>query len=81
MLLTAYKALPRPLRQLLVLVIGGTVLLIGVAMVVTPGPAMLVIPVGLAILSAEFVWAKRLLTRYKSVAAKAVNTVLDKVSK
>ena len=71
-----YKSIPKPVRQLIVMVIGGTVLLCGVVMMVTPGPAALVIPAGLAILSAEFVWARRLLNRYKAAAAKAVQKIM-----
>lgn len=48
------------------IVIGFTILLIGIVMIVLPGPAILVIPVGLAILAGEFVWAKKLLDRVKS---------------
>ena len=48
-------------RRLVVGVIGGTVVLLGVVMIVAPGPAIIVIPVGLAILATEFVWARRLL--------------------
>jgi uncharacterized protein (TIGR02611 family) len=44
-------------------VAGITVLLLGLAMLVTPGPAFVFIPLGLAILSLEFVWAERLLER------------------
>jgi uncharacterized protein (TIGR02611 family) len=45
-------------------VVGGvTVLLLGLAMLVTPGPAFVFIPLGLAILSLEFLWAERLLER------------------
>ncbi len=40
---------------------GFTVTLAGVAMFVTPGPALLVIPIGLAMLALEFAWAERLL--------------------
>jgi tellurite resistance protein TerC len=47
-------------------VIGFTVLLVGVALIVLPGPASLVIPVGLAILAGEFVWARRLLDRFNT---------------
>jgi tellurite resistance protein TerC len=38
-------------------IIGFTVLLIGIAMILVPGPEFIVIPVGLAILATEFVWA------------------------
>ena len=57
-----YEALPLPLRILIVLA-GVTCLLAGLAMLVLPGPAFVVIPVGLAILSLEFVWAEALLDR------------------
>lgn len=49
-------------KRLRVVVIGFTVLVIGVAMIVLPGPAVVVIPVGLTILATEFIWAKRILT-------------------
>lgn len=78
MLLDAWKLLPRPLRRLIVSVIGGTVLLVGIAMIVTPGPAALVIPAGLAILSGEFLWARRLLKRYKDLATKAAAKIIPK---
>ena len=45
-------------RRIVVAVVGATVLLIGVVMTVTPGPAIVVIPVGLMILSIEFTWAR-----------------------
>ena len=43
------------------IIVGFTVLLGGIAMLVLPGPALAVIPIGLAILSLEFAWAARLL--------------------
>jgi tellurite resistance protein TerC len=54
------------LRRTVVAMIGFTVLLIGLAMVVLPGPAVVVIPLGLAILATEFVWAKRLLEKARA---------------
>lgn len=56
----------KQVKRLIVAVIGFTVLLIGLAMIVTPGPALVVIPVGLAILATEFVWARSLLKRVKN---------------
>ncbi len=58
------------LRRAVVAVIGFTVLLIGVAMVVLPGPAVVVIPLGLAILATEFVWAKRLLEKARATVSR-----------
>jgi len=55
----------RQARRLVILVVGLTVVAIGAAMIVLPGPAVVVIPVGLAILATEFVWARRLLDNLK----------------
>lgn len=52
-------------RRIVIGVVGTTVLLIGVVMLVTPGPALVVIPVGLAILSIEFTWARLWLKRLR----------------
>ena len=41
-------------RRIAISLIGGTVILIGVAMIVLPGPALVVIPLGLGILGLEF---------------------------
>lgn len=42
---------------------GFVVVLVGLAMLVTPGPGLLVIAIGLGILALEFAWAERLLER------------------
>ena len=55
----------RQVRRLVVAVVGLTVLLIGIVMIVTPGPAVVVIPIALGILATEFVWAKNLLQKVK----------------
>jgi uncharacterized protein (TIGR02611 family) len=74
-----FAALPTPLRKVLVLVFGGTVLIIGVVMIFLPGPAMLIIPFGLTILSIEFIWARVLLKRAKAMAhTAAIKTGLVK---
>jgi hypothetical protein len=52
-------------KRLIVAVIGFAVLAIGIAMIVLPGPATLVVPLGLSILATEFVWAKRFLEKMK----------------
>jgi tellurite resistance protein TerC len=63
--------LPAPLRKLIVAVIGITILLLGAAMVVLPGPAFIVIPVGFGILATEFAWARRMVRRARIMIAKA----------
>ncbi|HSQ68880.1 MAG TPA: PGPGW domain-containing protein [Steroidobacteraceae bacterium] len=52
-------------RRIAVSVVGGSVLLFGVALIVLPGPALVVIPVGLAIPGLEFAWARRWLRRVR----------------
>jgi len=56
----------KQVKRLIIAVVGFTVLLIGVAMIVLPGPAIIVIPIGLGILATEFAWARRLLNNIKS---------------
>lgn len=68
----------RQARKVVVAVVGITVVIIGVIMFVTPGPAVVVIPIGLGILATEFVWARRLLNRFKQSAKSAVDTVLKR---
>jgi tellurite resistance protein TerC len=58
-------ALLRHARTVIITVVGVTVLLIGVVMIVLPGPAFVVIPLGLGILAVEWAWARRLLERVK----------------
>ena len=54
-------------KRIIVGIVGFTVLIIGIAMILLPGPAIVVIPLGLAILATEFVWARRLLRRLKRI--------------
>lgn len=63
-------------------IVGGfTLLLLGIAMVFSPGPGVLIILVGLGILAAEFMWAKRLLNHLKEQGVKLRQTVLQRVDK
>lgn len=50
-------------RRIVVAIVGATVLIIGLVMLVTPGPGLVVIPIGLAILGLEFAWARYWLSR------------------
>jgi len=50
--------LPKFVRQILVGVVGGVILIAGVVMIVTPGPAFILIPLGLFLLASEFKWAE-----------------------
>jgi tellurite resistance protein TerC len=62
-------------RRIAVALVGGTVLLIGVALIVLPGPAFVVIPLGLAILGAEFAWARHWLRRIRQQTDEVVSMI------
>lgn len=47
--------------RVLWVVAGATIVVAGLAMTVVPGPALIVLPIGMAMLAAEFTWARRLL--------------------
>ena len=55
----------RQAKRLIIIVTGFTILAAGVAMIVLPGPAIVVIPLGLAVLATEFLWARKLLATVK----------------
>jgi tellurite resistance protein TerC len=55
----------KQIKRIIIGITGITVLLIGIALIVLPGPAFIVIPAGLAILATEFVWARTLLDKVK----------------
>ena len=52
-------------RRIVIAVVGFTVLLAGIVMLVMPGPGLVVIPMGLAILGVEFAWARVFLKRVR----------------
>lgn len=54
-----------------VTVVGSVVVVVGIIMMVTPGPALVLIPLGLAILATEWAWAERLLKRARAQARRA----------
>jgi uncharacterized protein (TIGR02611 family) len=68
-------------RRVVIGVIGGTVVLLGIVLIFLPGPAFVVIPVGLAILGIEFAWARHWLrivkARAREVREKAGNITQD----
>jgi len=55
-------------KRFAVTIVGGALLVLGAAMMILPGPGILVIVAGLAVLATEYVWAKRLLKRARSKA-------------
>ena len=63
-------------RRVFLIIAGFTLLLAGGVMLVTPGPGMVVIFLGLGLLAAEFVWARRLMERIKHEGGRLKDTVL-----
>ena len=70
----------RQAKRIIVLLIGGSVLLVGLAMLILPGPGIVVVPLGLAILALEFAWARRWLRRLKDVSNRAREKLLNRNS-
>jgi tellurite resistance protein TerC len=62
-------------RRIVIAVVGFSVLAVGIAMMVLPGPAFIVIPIGLGILGLEFAWARRWLKTVKEKAEAVARTV------
>jgi tellurite resistance protein TerC len=60
-------------KRIVVAVVGGTVTLIGIALIVLPGPAFIVIPVGVSILATEFVWARGFLKKAREMAKRVAS--------
>jgi len=67
--------LPPMVRRILILLIGSTVVVVGILLLVLPGPGILVIVVGLAILATEFAWAEALLAAARERAARMLRNV------
>ena len=63
-------------RRVFLVIAGFTLLLAGGIMLVTPGPGMVVIFLGLGLLAAEFVWARRLMERIKREGVRFKDAVL-----
>jgi uncharacterized membrane protein len=59
------------MKKFFVALIGGTVLLLGMALLVLPGPGLPIVAAGLAILATEFIWARRAMRRAKGAIARA----------
>jgi len=66
-----WRQVPAPVRKLIVLVIGFTLIAIGTVLIILPGPFTLPFMIGgLFILAIEFTWAKSLLTKAQESARK-----------
>jgi uncharacterized protein (TIGR02611 family) len=72
------RFLARNGKRIGIAVVGGFLVVAGIALLVLPGPGWLVIFLGLGILATEFVWAERLLNKAKQKAQEARAKVLER---
>ena len=68
-------------KRVLKIVFGFTLLALGVLMIVTPGPGWLTILLGLGVLAAEFVWARRLLNHLKEQGGRIRDAVFSRAGR
>ena len=72
-LASSWALLPSTLRKMIVLIIGSTFIIVGLLLIVLPGPfTMPLVIAGLVLLAVEFTWAETLLVRVKHHGAKIV---------
>ena len=74
-----FKIVLRHTKRVVIAVIGGTVILIGFAFFVLPGPGLLIVIVGLAVLATEFAWAQGLLYKAREYYDQAKNKIKAKL--
>lgn len=65
-------------KRIVKILMGFTLLALGIVMIATPGPGWLTIMLALGILAAEFVWARRLLDRMKEQGVRLRDTVMPR---
>jgi uncharacterized protein (TIGR02611 family) len=65
-------------KRIGIAIAGGLLIIIGLALLILPGPGWLFIFLGLGVLATEFVWAERMLTTAKAKAQEAKNKVVDR---
>ena len=77
-----WRVVPTPVRKLIVMVIGFTLIAIGGVLIILPGPFTLPFVIGgLFILAIEFTWARSLLTKAQESAKKVDPRKLSKLKK
>ncbi len=71
-LLAQWRRLPHPVRWIGVAAVGGTLIVVGVVLLVLPGPGLVLIALGVAVLATEFAWAETVLHRMTAAGKSAV---------
>lgn len=75
------RAALRQARRVGALIVGSAIVLVGLVMIPGPGPGLLVVPIGLAVLAVEFVWARTLLDRYRTYAMKVGTQATERLTR
>ncbi|MGA8036520.1 MAG: PGPGW domain-containing protein [Candidatus Acidiferrales bacterium] len=65
-------------KRFLTILFGFTLLILGIAMLVLPGPGLITIALALGILAAEYLWARRLLDRLKLQGDRLRNSIFQR---
>lgn len=81
MLMRTGQMVYKTARRIVIIVVGGTLLIIGAIMLLTPGPGVLGIAAGLGILGLEFAWARRWLAEVKRRSSQAIHDINDEHSR
>ncbi|WP_444995143.1 PGPGW domain-containing protein [Aliikangiella sp. IMCC44359] len=71
----------RPAKKVLVAVAGVLITLLGILLIILPGPAFLLIPVGLAILATEYTFARKWLRKFQhwmTIYAKKADAFIER---
>ena len=69
-----WRRLPHPMRWVGAALVGGTLIAVGVVLLVLPGPGLVLIALGVAVLATEFAWAESILERMKKAGTAAADT-------
>lgn len=79
--LTQWRRLPHPVRWFGVATVGTTLIVVGVILLVLPGPGLVLIALGVAVLASEFAWAERILQRMKATGSAAADSAKRAIAK
>jgi uncharacterized protein (TIGR02611 family) len=79
--LAQWRRLPHPIRWIGVASVGGTLIVVGVVLLVLPGPGLVLIALGVAVLASEFAWAESVLRRMRATGSAAANGARRLVSR
>jgi uncharacterized protein (TIGR02611 family) len=79
--LAQWRRLPHPVRWLGVAAVGGTLIVVGVILLVLPGPGLVLIALGVAVLATEFAWAETVLHKMKRTGSAAADGARRAIAK